>query len=355
MPVLSASCGPNGTVFVLAPRLPLKHLSPTTLSLAMGAHDLTLSEIADLIMPDNHPGRLSAEELDSLTARLFDSELDELIRRVGINSLVSQLPPIFHRVLLSAQRVGRDASSDYGDSIDDLVRNFDEIDLLETSTPPPSSPEPPITPPRPRQARSTPLTPQTAPHYTYSSPAGAGRTISWFQAGALTQGVPNASVHGVGTSRPRSRPKSAAYTIFFGGEIGTFTSWTDVQPRIGGHGIAIFAGYPSLAAADAALAYARARGWTGDSNPPPYDAHPPVPSNFDDNPFNEGSPQRWYVVCRGVAPGLYRSFLECSLNVSGIKGSLHNSWDTREDAEYAFNYAERAGLVRSIERTPYSV
>ncbi|KAJ7722529.1 hypothetical protein B0H16DRAFT_1270321, partial [Mycena metata] len=54
---------------------------------------------------------------------------------------------------------------------------------------------------------------------------------------------------------------------------------------------------------------------------------------------------RWYVVCRGVAPGVYRSHLECSLNVTGVKGSLHNSHDTRDEAENAFNAALRTGLV----------
>ncbi|KAJ7024585.1 hypothetical protein C8F04DRAFT_1270125 [Mycena alexandri] len=315
----------------------------------MTSHDLSPFELADLISPDNHPARLSAEELDALTGHLSDGELDEVIDRLGVDVLVPQLPPIFHRILLCAQRAAQDAFSEYDDTIEDLVRKFDGADILETSTPPPSSPEPPETPPRPRQARSTPSTPQTAPRYTYSSPAGAGRTVSWFQAGTLTQGVSNASVRSL-QSRSRSRPKAATYTIFFGRQIGVFESWTDVQPLIAGT-LAIFSGYRSLEAAIAALDYARAKGWTGDSNPPPYNAGPPVPSEFEDNPLNQGSSERWYVVCRGVAPGVYRSHLECSLNVTGVKGSLHNSHDTRDEAENAFNGALRTGMVKVITRT----
>lgn len=100
----------------------------------MAHHDLTPSELADLISPDNHPGRLSAEELDALTAHLSDVELDEVVGRLGVDALVLQLPPLFHRVLLCAQRVAQDASSQYDEAIDDLVRNFDEADILGASS-----------------------------------------------------------------------------------------------------------------------------------------------------------------------------------------------------------------------------
>ncbi|KAJ7027966.1 hypothetical protein C8F04DRAFT_1266359 [Mycena alexandri] len=212
----------------------------------MAPHDLTVSELADLIAPANHPQCLSADELEALTSHLSEAQLDDVIRRLGVGVFVRQLPPTFHRVFLAAQR------------------------SLETSTPPPSSPEPPVTPPRARQAQSTPSTPQTGPQYKYTSPTATGRIVSWFQAGALTQGVQGASVRTVRghPSRSRSTRKAAAYTIFFGGEIGVFASWADVEPRIKGHGLAIYGGYTSTAAAAAALSYARDKGWTGDSTPP---------------------------------------------------------------------------------------
>ncbi|KAJ7689747.1 hypothetical protein B0H16DRAFT_1273676, partial [Mycena metata] len=139
------------------------------------------------------------------------------------------------------------------------------------------------------------------------------------------------------------------YVIYFGREVGVFESWNDVVPRTSGHGLTIYAGYNSLRAATAALQYARAKGWTGDTSPPPYDAAPPRPSDFADNPLNQGAiNNRWYAVCRGIRPGVYRSYLECSLNVSGVKRSLHNSFNTRAEAEEAFSSALRTGLVQTL-------
>ncbi|KAJ7036485.1 hypothetical protein C8F04DRAFT_953926, partial [Mycena alexandri] len=142
------------------------------------------------------------------------------------------------------------------------------------------------------------------------------------------------------------------YAIFFGQEIGVFKSWNDVQTRTSGHGLAIYAGYTSLTAATAALEYARRKGWTGDTSPPPYDARPPLPTDLTDNALNQGTiNKRWYAVCRGIAPGVYRSYLKCSLNVSGVKRSLHSSFDTRAEAEHAFSQALRNGLVETLVRT----
>ncbi|KAJ7749880.1 hypothetical protein B0H16DRAFT_1460910 [Mycena metata] len=314
----------------------------------MPPHDLTPPELPVLIAPTNHPKRLSADELDNLISHLSEPQLDNVIRRLGVAVFLRQLPPTFQCVLLAAQRVARDRSadddSDYDNAIEDLIRDFDEASL-EASTPPQSSPasspEPPVTPSRLRQVRSTPSTPQTArvqlPRYTYTSPTGAGRTASWFEAGALTQGISGASVRSIGGG---SQSQTAAYTIFFGAEIGVFQTWADVQSRTSGHGLAIFGGYVSTDAAAAALAYARQKGWTGDSTPPLYDAVPPTPTQRVDNPINAGAVNtKWYAVSRGVAPGVYHSWLECSLNVSGIKGSLYKSFPTRSEAEDAFNEA----------------
>ncbi|KAJ7020538.1 hypothetical protein C8F04DRAFT_1274926 [Mycena alexandri] len=221
----------------------------------MQPHDLTPSELADLMAPNNHPGHLSAEELDGLTSHLSEAELDELIRRLGVPALIQQLPPVFHRVLLAAQHVNRDTSTDYDDVIDDLIADFEEADIEETSTPPPSSPEPPMMPPSARQVQSTPSTPippQRNPIPMQRRPPLAAAVSREPQSGVLEDPV-------------RAR-------IF-----GVFESWNDIVPRTSGHGLTIYAGYSSLQAATAALQYARAKGWTGDASPPPYDAAPPRP------------------------------------------------------------------------------
>ncbi|KAJ7027837.1 hypothetical protein C8F04DRAFT_1266624 [Mycena alexandri] len=315
----------------------------------MPPHDLSPPELAILISPTNHPDRLSAEELHSLTSHLSESQLDDVIHRLGVAVFLRQLPPTFHRVLLAAQRVTRNCSpdEDHDSLIEDLIRDLGESSL-EASTPPPSSPpsspEPPAMPSRARQVRSTPSTPQTAPvrppRYTFTTPTGTGRSANWLEAGALTRGTPGSAVRSIGGGSTGSQPQAAAYAIFFGAEIGVFPSWADVQSRTTGHGLAIFGGYVSTAAAAAALAYARQKGWTGDSTLPPYDAVPPTPTQQSDNPINAGAVNaKWYAVSCGVAPGVYRSWLECSLNVLGIKGSVYKSYKTRSEAENAFNEA----------------
>ncbi|KAJ6518337.1 hypothetical protein C8R47DRAFT_1205393 [Mycena vitilis] len=318
------------------------------------SHDLTPAEIASLMGPDNHPAPLSATELESLMAPLSDEQLGEVLNLLGLDSLARQFPPALLKLMRVAKHIASARPPEYDDEVDTLTRNFDLVGFgaalgidPEPSTPPPSSPEPPQTPVGLRSARSAPSTPHTGRSYVVDSPSRVGRTISWLEAGALTQGVRGASVHGTG-SRSRSRKKSRAYVVFFGGTIDVFDSWDKVQPVITGHGVAIHSGFPSTDAAHAALAFARGKGWTGDSSPP---AAPTTPSTtYIENPLNVGVDGLWYVVCRGVQPGIYRSHLECSLNITGVKGNLFSSFDTFQEAESAFAGVVKAKLVQQISR-----
>lgn len=99
----------------------------------MAPHDLTVSELADLIAPANHPQRLSADELEALTSHISEAQLDDVIRRLGVGIFVRQLPPTFHRVLSAVRRVARDPSPAYIEDIDDLVHDFDEQSLGTSS------------------------------------------------------------------------------------------------------------------------------------------------------------------------------------------------------------------------------
>ncbi|KAJ7196875.1 hypothetical protein GGX14DRAFT_329909, partial [Mycena pura] len=132
------------------------------------------------------------------------------------------------------------------------------------------------------------------------------------------------------------------YTVFYGGEIGVFEAWPDVKRSITGHGLAIYAGFPSLQAVQAALDYARTMGWTADSHPSDVTSPLPTPASYEDNPLNSScSANQWYVVCRGVVPGVYKSYLECSLNTVGVKGNLCCSFETRAEAESVYADALR--------------
>jgi hypothetical protein len=114
--------------------------------------------------------------------------------------------------------------------------------------------------------------------------------------------------------------------------------------------MAIHQGYSSIAAAEAALQYARAKGWTADSTPATGTPLLLSPS-YEDNPLNAGASHLWYAVCRGVVPGVYRTYLECSLNTKGIRGNLCASFASREEAETAFAQAVQNEWVQAIARS----
>lgn len=46
--------------------------------------------------------------------------------------------------------------------------------------------------------------------------------------------------------------------------------------------------------------------------------------------------QKYYVVWKGVSPGVYHSWTDCQLQIKGYEGALYKSFDTREEAEQAF-------------------
>ena len=47
--------------------------------------------------------------------------------------------------------------------------------------------------------------------------------------------------------------------------------------------------------------------------------------------------QKYYVVWKGVSPGVYHSWTDCQLQIKGYEGALYKSFDTREEAEQALS------------------
>ena len=47
--------------------------------------------------------------------------------------------------------------------------------------------------------------------------------------------------------------------------------------------------------------------------------------------------QKYYVVWKGVNPGIYTSWTDCQLQIKGYKGAVYKSFDTEEEAECAFS------------------
>ena len=46
--------------------------------------------------------------------------------------------------------------------------------------------------------------------------------------------------------------------------------------------------------------------------------------------------QKYYVVWKGVSPGVYTSWTDCQLQIKGYDGALFKSFETKEEAEHAF-------------------
>ena len=49
-----------------------------------------------------------------------------------------------------------------------------------------------------------------------------------------------------------------------------------------------------------------------------------------------GKKQKYYVVWKGVNPGIYTSWTDCQLQIKGYDGALYKSFETQEEAEHAF-------------------
>ena len=45
--------------------------------------------------------------------------------------------------------------------------------------------------------------------------------------------------------------------------------------------------------------------------------------------------QKYYVVWKGVSPGIYTSWTDCQLQTKGYEGAQYKSFDTLEEAEHA--------------------
>ncbi|MDR0658334.1 MAG: ribonuclease H family protein [Mediterranea sp.] len=49
--------------------------------------------------------------------------------------------------------------------------------------------------------------------------------------------------------------------------------------------------------------------------------------------------QKYYVVWNGVTPGVYTSWKDCLLQTKGYEGARYKSFDTKEEAKYAFAHS----------------
>ncbi|KAJ7017741.1 hypothetical protein C8F04DRAFT_1278923 [Mycena alexandri] len=267
----------------------------------------------------------------------------------------------------------------YVDPVDELLAGLTHLTIRQSATT--DAPSPPHarfsrSPPR-RPALSSPPTavapaPSTLSHvpstpsrpsprlYAYSSPTQSGVTAAWSQAAAATQGVPGGKVHLISKPAKKPRRKNAAYVVFFGRAPGVYNDWSQAEAQVKGARPAIHQGYSTRAAAVAAFNYALDQGWTrvcgSGSFPLPFTVQPapldslPIPTSLmaAPSPLHGDGDGTWFVVFCGITPGVYESFLELSLNTTGLSCATYASFPTKSRAIAEFQEALQKGLVKIV-------
>jgi ribonuclease HI len=61
--------------------------------------------------------------------------------------------------------------------------------------------------------------------------------------------------------------------------------------------------------------------------------------------------QKYYVVWKGVNPGIYRSWTDCQLQIKGFEGALYKSFPTLEQAQLAYENAPSDYIGKSASNT----
>ena len=64
------------------------------------------------------------------------------------------------------------------------------------------------------------------------------------------------------------------------------------------------------------------------------------------------SKEKFYVVWSGVNPGIYTSWTDCQLQTKGYEGAKYKSFETREEAEKAFESSPYEYIKRSSPGAP---
>ncbi|KAJ7886986.1 hypothetical protein B0H13DRAFT_2342627 [Mycena leptocephala] len=244
-----------------------------------------------------------------------------------------------------------DSSDVYNDeAIAHLIASLDLGDgPLSPATPLPRTPSP--NPPAyrasaPRTLSSANLRRHPPPplqHTTMNPPRGLGTPRN----GIATQGVVCASVHTVERATPIPKTKKKVYVVFCGLRCGVFLTWPEARALVQNVRNSIFRGYTSVSDANAAFQYAQARSWTRVVNstavaPIPALPQPLGPDNDGANPLHgsEVLDDRWFVVYRGICPGL-----GMSTDTLGVRGALHHSVVGKANPLAAYAAATQRGHV----------
>ncbi|KAJ7130584.1 hypothetical protein C8R44DRAFT_872372 [Mycena epipterygia] len=176
------------------------------------------------------------------------------------------------------------------------------------------------------------------------------------EAADATIGVPHGRSRRLTPRGRKSQSNSGGYAAFFGRNPG----WREAQGATSGAPGAIFQSYLTPTDARAAFEYAQTRTWTGVTSG--HSAVPsarvavarmpvPVSDESHTSPLHCGA---WYIVYKGLLPGVYQSSLECALNTTGIRGCTFDSATDSTTATRHFLDVIRHGHTRTLP-SPVSV
>ncbi|KAJ7241257.1 hypothetical protein C8J57DRAFT_1526991 [Mycena rebaudengoi] len=191
--------------------------------------------------------------------------------------------------------------------------------------------------------------------YVYQSPARQGVTADWSLAGSASQGVPHGHVHTVQKKVKKPRRNAGAYVVFHGIRPAVCSTWAEAKALTSGVSNSIHRSYRTLTEANAAFQYAQDRGWTRSCNsqsPAAAIRVLPIPMIESDsaNPLHGDDvlDNQWFVVYRGITPGVYQSLLEALLNTTGISASVYEGIEGRSEANLKFQGAVERGDVSAL-------
>ncbi|KAF7967887.1 hypothetical protein HWV62_32832 [Athelia sp. TMB] len=210
----------------------------------------------------------------------------------------------------------------------------------------------PLTPPNSKHPSATPTT------YQVASPTRVGATQDWHLAGHLTQGVPAAHVHRThGVESPKKTPPSKsktakAYVVYQGRTTGVFEHWTPVEAATTGISGPVFEGFPSLLCAQRAWFIAEQMNVVRTLRPNV--EYGPCPAfygpiavtllNFPEDYFG----QRFYVVSKGLCPGVYPFWGLAASQVLHVRNAIYKDYTSRAQALEMWQRAISEGSVHTL-------
>lgn len=122
--------------------------------------------------------------------------------------------------------------------------------------------------------------------------------------------------------------KKKFYVVWEGHKPGIYTSWEECQRHISGYAGAVFKSFPTRAQAEAA---------------------------FKDPSLAKSDPKKkkpmYYVVWRGMNPGIYTDWTEAARNIRGVAKPIYKTFGSKELAEKAYEEGPAAYMEGSYKKT----